>query len=491
MHPQPELIDFRDPARSREALESLGAGVWKEALDWLYGEAMRRPNPPDRYPDLRQSYFGPTAAPGLAPATGKTAEAVLAEFRERIAPFTFNAQHPGCYSFFTPPPLPIAIAGEILTAWTNQGIDLWLSGMVGPLVEEEIAAWLCSLVGYGKGCWGVLTSGGMMANIMGLAVIRDIHLAKLRGTADPPRGAALEGVRVYASEQVHFSIARGLDMLGFPPATLHIVASDDLFRLHGGPVAEAIAADRAAGFLPLAICPVAGTTNTGAVDLLDELADVAVREGLWLHVDAAYGGAVLLSPRDARRVRGLHRADSITIDPHKWFFQPYDIGGLLVKRRADLIETFHRSPEYYRDVLPQDEPLHWYQYSMEGSRRFRALKLWMSWKFLGTEGFAHLIEHNIDLTNHLAGRCRAEGFEVIEPELSVLCFRHLPEGVSDVDAYQDRLQRALEESGEGWVSTTTLRGHTFLRAGIVNYLSTNADADRLVDALLRLSRDVR
>jgi glutamate/tyrosine decarboxylase-like PLP-dependent enzyme len=115
----------------------------------------------------------------------------------------------------------------------------------------------------------------------------------------------------------------------------------------------------------------------------------------------------------------------------------------------------------------------------------------MSWNFLGTEGFARLIEHDIDLTNHLAGRCRAEGFEVIQPELSVLCFRHLPEGVSDVDAYQDRLQRALEESGEGWVSTTTLRGHTFLRAGIVNYLSTNADADRMVDALLRLSHGLR
>lgn len=491
MHPEPELIDFRDPARSRAALEALGAAVWKEALDWLYGEAMRRPTAPDRYPDIRLSYFGRSAAPGPAPAAGKSAEAVLAEFRERLAPYTFNAQHPGAYSFFTPPPLPIAIAGEVLTAWTNQAIDLWLSGMVGPFVEEEIAAWLCDLVGYGEGSWGVLASGGMMANIMGLQVVRDIHLAKLRGIADPPRGAALEGVRVYASDQVHFSIARGLDMLGFPPETLHTVASDDGFRLTGTRVAEAIAADRAAGLLPLAICPIAGTTNTGAVDRIDELADIAAREQLWLHVDAAYGGAVLMSPRDAGRVRGLHRADSITIDPHKWFFQPYDIGALLVKRRADLIETFHRSPEYLRDVLPEDKPLNWYQYTIEGTRRFRALKLWMSWKFLGTEGFARLIEHNIDLTNHLAKRCRAEGFEVIEPELSVLCFRHHPAGVGDADAYQDRLQRALEESGDGWVSTTKLRGRTFLRAGIVNYLSTDADADRLVDTLLRLSPGVK
>jgi glutamate/tyrosine decarboxylase-like PLP-dependent enzyme len=163
-----------------------------------------------------------------------------------------------------------------------------------------------------------------------------------------------------------------------------------------------------------------------------------------------------------------------------------------VNDRRHLLETFHRSPEYYRDVLPEDEPLHWYQYSIEGTRRFRALKLWLSWKHLGTAGFARLIEHNVDLARYLAERCLEEGFEVIEPELSVVCFRHVPSGLADaeVHAHQNRLQRALEESGEGWVSTTTLRGRTYLRAGVVNYLSTEEDADRLVDALLRFARSV-
>jgi aromatic-L-amino-acid decarboxylase len=229
------------------------------------------------------------------------------------------------------------------------------------------------------------------------------------------------------------------------------------------------------------------------VDLIDDLADLAERERLWMHVDAAYGGAVRLSARDRDLVRGLERADSITIDPHKWFYQPYDIGALLVRRRTDLVETFHRSPEYYRDVIPEDEPLHWYQYSIEGTRRFRALKLWLSWKFLGTEGFAKLIEHDVDLARHLAARCRERGFEVVEPALSVVCFRLAPDGMDDAeaDAFQDRLQRGLEESGEGWVSTTKLRGRTFLRAGVVNYLSTDADADRVVDALLRLAAELR
>jgi aromatic-L-amino-acid/L-tryptophan decarboxylase len=311
----------------------------------------------------------------------------------------------------------------------------------------------------------------------------------------PPRGAQLEGTRIYVSDQAHFSIARGLDMLGFPEATLRVLPSDDRFRLHADVVAAAIAEDRVSGLMPFCISPVAGSTNTGSVDLVDELADLAEREGLWVHVDAAYGGAVRLSARDADRVTGLDRADSVTIDPHKWFFQPYDIGALLVKRQEDLRNTFHREPEYYRVWEPEDSPLHWYQFSLEGTRRFRALKLWMSWKHLGTEGFARLIEQNDDLAAHLSERLDREGWDVIDPELSVVCFRHVPAALDGadltvVDSYQKGLQRALEVSGDGWVSTTTLDGRTYLRAGIVNYLSADADADRVVDTLLDASERV-
>ena len=207
--------------------------------------------------------------------------------------------------------------------------------------------------------------------------------------------------------------------------------SDERFRLLAGPVADAIAEDREAGLTPLAIAAVAGSTNTGSVDDVRAMADLSERESLWLHVDAAYGGAARLSQRDAHRVPGLERADSVTIDPHKWFFQAYDIGALIVRRREDLLTAFHRAPEYYRSNRPEDEPLHWYQYSMEGTRRFRGLKLWMSWKHLGTEGLGHLIEQNDDLAAYLAARCaEADDFEAnpAVPELSVVCFRHLPDG---------------------------------------------------------------
>jgi glutamate/tyrosine decarboxylase-like PLP-dependent enzyme len=164
----------------------------------------------------------------------------------------------------------------------------------------------------------------------------------------------------------------------------------------------------------------------------------------------------------------------------------------VVRSREDLHETFHRSPEYYRSSLPETEPLNWYEYSIEGTRRFRALKLWLSWKFLGTEGFARLVEDNVALAAYLVKRCRElGGFEVEpeDPELSVVCFRHVPPGLEGdaLDAHQDRLQRALEVSGEGWVSTTKLRGRTYLRAGIVNYLSSEDDVDRVLDALVRIS----
>ena len=487
-HPEPELIDVRDPERSRAALERLGERTWKEALDWLYGPAADRPTAPDLYPEMRRTFFGERGRPGPAPSRGSSSDEVFTEFRERLAPFAYAAQHPGSNSYFTPPPLPMSIAGETLSRWLNQGIDLWLAGMAGPFVEEEVVRWLCGVCGFGDEAWGVLTSGGVMANIMALTVARDVHLAKLlRGR---PRGTALEGVRVYASDQTHFSIERAVDLLGFPEGTLRIIPSDDGFRLQATPVAAAIAEDRAAGLMPLAICAVAGSTNTGAIDDVPALADLAEREDLWLHVDAAYGAAARLSPREARKLPGLERADSLTVDPHKWLFQPYDLGGLLVRRREDLLRTFHREPEYYAVWGPDEQPLHWYQYSFEGTRPFRALKLWLSWKHLGSDGFAQLIERNVDLAQHLAGRAREIGFEVIEPELAVVCLRLASPDLDDdgTDELQRRLQRALEVSGVGWLSTTTLRGRTWLRAGVINYLSTTADADQLLGTLLDASR---
>jgi glutamate/tyrosine decarboxylase-like PLP-dependent enzyme len=226
-------------------------------------------------------------------------------------------------------------------------------------------------------------------------------------------------------------------------------------------------------------------------------------------VDAAYGAGARLSERDAPRVPDLDLADSVTVDPHKWLFQAYDIGGLMVRERASLGMAFGgRNPEYYRaGHAPVDETredqLNFYRLGFEGTRRWRALKLWLSWKHVGTEGFARLVEANDDLAAHLAARVAgSDDFEALPatPELSVVCFRHLPAGLrpapaagspdaAALDAHQDQLAAALEASGEGWLTTTRLRGATYLRAGIVNTQSTTDDVDDLLELLRGISRD--
>jgi aromatic-L-amino-acid decarboxylase len=518
-HPEPELVAYRDEGASREALRQLGAETWEAALDLVYRQAMERAmGDPSPYAEARRRFYAPSdGRPAPAPVGPTPALEVIAEFAGRVGGGLMNSQHPRQFGYFTPPPLAMSVMGELLAQVANQGVDVWHAGPFAAFVEEEVVRWLCGLVGYDERAFGLLTSGGVMANFMGMTLARDLRLGRLRGLDGPPRGRDLEDARVYTSDQTHFSIARALDELGFPPSTLVVLPADDDFHLRGGPVAEAVARDRAAGLTPFAIAAVAGSTNTGSVDAIGELADVAEAEDLWLHVDAAYGGGARLSVRDAIRVPDLDRADSVTVDPHKWFFQAYDIGGLLVRDGSALVAVFGgRAPEYYRGgetpvgglgvahtpdhlrdsqlVDDHGDQLNFYKLSFEGTRRWRALKLWLTWKHLGTAGFGKLIEANDDLAAHLALRCaEADDFEALPavPELSVVCFRHVPAELrgdpNALDAHQDRLQVALEASGDGWLTTTRLRGATWLRAGIVNYLSTEDDIDRMLDVLRELA----
>jgi glutamate/tyrosine decarboxylase-like PLP-dependent enzyme len=517
-HPEPELIGYRDEGVSRRALAGLGERTWREALEFVYGTAVARAmGDASPYEEARRRYYasdpsGPRHGPGPAPTEPMRAAEVIDEFMRRLSGGLMNAQHPRQFGYFTPPPLPMSIMGELLAQVANQGVDVWHAGPFAAFVEEEVVRWLCDLVDYPSTAFGLLTSGGVMANFMGMAIARDLHLGRLRGLDAPPRGSDLEEARVYTSDQTHFSIARALDELGFPRETLVVLPSDDDFHLRAEQVATAVAADRDIGLTPFAIACVAGSTNTGSVDAVGELADVAAAENLWLHVDAAYGGGARLSERDRDRVPDLGRADSVTVDPHKWFFQAYDIGGLLVRDGRSLGAVFGgRAPEYYRGGESAAQPssderdgpdgrddhgdqLNFYKLSFEGTRRWRALKLWMSWKHLGTRGFGRLIEANDDLAAYLAARCaESDDFEALPalPELSVVCFRHRRPGLSGatLDAHQDRLQAALEASGDGWLTTTRLRGATWLRAGIVNYLSTEGDIDRLLGTLRALARE--
>ncbi len=425
----------------------------------------------------------------------------------------------------------MSVVGELLAQVTQQGVDVWHAGPTGAFVEEEVVRWLTDLVGYppppsvadaavpddrsepGGGAFGILTSGGVMANFLAMALARDVRLPALTGAPEPPRGRALEGIRIYTSDQAHFSIARALDELGFPPETLRVVPSGADFRLRAGPVADAIADDRAAGLRPLAICAVAGSTNTGSVDAIGELADLAERDGLWFHVDAAYGGAARLSPRLAGRVPDLARADSVTVDPHKWFFQAYDIGALVVRRRRDLTHTFHRSPEYYRggdhggdgraDDLEHVQ-LNFYQHGMEGTRRLARPQALDELEASGHDrpgpprrderrdrGPPRPADRRERGLRDAAGRPAAlRRLLPASPGRARIAGRARRRRAAGARRAPGPPAAALEASGDGWLSTTTLRGRTFLRAGIVNYLTTEDDIDVLLATLRRLGDEL-
>ena len=255
-----------------------------------------------------------------------------------------NAQHPRQFGYFTPPPLPMSIMGELLTQVTNQGVDVWHAGPSRAFVEEEVVRWLCDLVGYGDRVVRDAHVGRRHGQLHGAWLLaRDVHLGRLRGSGGPPRGAiSRASASTPPTRRTSRSPARSTSSASRPRRSSSS-PSDDRFRLRAAPVAAAVARDRAAGLVPFAIAAVAGSTNTGSVDAIGELADVAAAEDLWLHVDAAYGGAARLSARDARRVPDLERADSVTVDPHKWFFQAYDIGGLVVRDGATLGGRLRRS----------------------------------------------------------------------------------------------------------------------------------------------------
>jgi glutamate/tyrosine decarboxylase-like PLP-dependent enzyme len=407
------------------------------------------------------------------------ADDLLAELDAKLFPYAAQVSHPGYFGLITPTPAPAGVLADLVASALNQNIGAYAIGPAAVAMERRTVRWLTDLVGWGAEAGGNLTSGGTMANFIGLKLARDW------ATGDAAQRRGLSGRwAAYVSEERHVSVDKAADAVGVGREGLRVLPTDERFRVRLDALEAAIADDRRRGVRPMCVIGLAGTTNTGAVDALAELRRVADRERAWLHVDAAYGGGMLLSREHPGLLAGLELADSITLDPHKWFFQAYDIGGLLVRRREDLLATFHSTPEYYRDVLPEDEPLHWYHYSIEGTRRFRALKLWLSWKHLGTEGLAALIERTVDTARYFARRARDEGFDVIDPDLSVVCFRW-PDGD---DAEQDRLQRALEVSGDGWLSTTRLRGRTWLRAGVVNHLTGEADVDRILARLVGEAR---
>jgi glutamate/tyrosine decarboxylase-like PLP-dependent enzyme len=448
------------------------------------------------------------------PREGTDARQLFARFEREIAPHAMNIPSPRYYGQFNPTPLPVAVWADALCSAINQNGAVWRNSPPASVIEARVIRWLCEIVGYGAESFGTLTSGGSEANLIALKCARDraaefVRDRGLRAASWPPAArtngettlptATPRNMIVYASEQSHYSFVKSVDILGLGRENLRKIASDERFHIRTDALRRAIEDDLDAGHLPVCIAGAAGATSTGVIDPLDELAGIAREYKLWFHVDAAYGGALRMSGKYGERLRGIERADSVTIDPHKWMFVPFAAGALLVREGGRVLrEAFDTTVEYLSEERGgEDVPFDFFRYGQLGSRRFNALKIWFALKTLGTSGYAEIIERQIELTGYLAARIASlENFECVgEVETAVCCLRFVPaemrgaEG-AELNAVQQELQQRIERSGEAWMATTMLGGRRVLRVNVNSFLTEQRHIDDLVELLRRESTEL-
>jgi aromatic-L-amino-acid decarboxylase len=419
------------------------------------------------------------------PESGASPQAVLDELTA-LLPYATAIPSPRYYGLLNPAPTPIGVYAEALAGAINQNVGAWRHGALGVSIEERVLAWLCELYGLPPGASGTFTSGGTEANLTAVACARQRADPTIRESG--VRGTPLVG---YVSREGHFSLDRSFDLLGLGHAQLRKIESDEGCRIRLDHLRRQIAADRSAGRRPFLLIGILGTTSTGAVDPLPALAELARAEGLWFHVDAAYGGGAALTAALASLCTGVESADSIAVDPHKWFFVPFSAGVILVREASILPETFSQDPVYIRD-LPR-EGRRFFQEGILGSRRFNGLKVWLSLKRYGRAGYAEAIERQVELTRVLHRRLREDGRFVFphDPVLAICCFRFQPSGWSAAAAEElvPRVQQAIEREGRHWISTTVVRGARYLRVNVNSHLTRERHIRELVEAVLRLVPD--
>ncbi len=396
-------------------------------------------------------------------------QAVIGELETKVIPNCTHVGHPGYMGLITPSPSPIGVIADFICSALNQNVGAYSIGPAAVALERRVLRWLTDLCGYGPEAGGNLTSGGMMANFIGLKLGRD---AVTRDRAQ--HEGVHENYAVYVSEERHVSIDKAVDAIGLGRNALRALPTDARFQLCLDALEAALAADRRAGIIPLCVIGLFGTTNTGAVDDIRALRRIADRENLWLHVDAAYGGGMLLSRQWPMRDRGLELADSITLDPHKWFYAPLDAGAVLVKDQRRLTASFGMRPAYLTDELDEaGERYQFYVHGFEQSRRFRGLKVWMSFKRYGARQIGDWIDGNVRQAKLLCALAaeHPEFEAACEPPMSAICLRYLAPGLAADEARRlhARVAQRVEESGKFWISTTELKGKSWFRVNPVNF----------------------
>jgi glutamate/tyrosine decarboxylase-like PLP-dependent enzyme len=440
------------------------------------------------------------------PQEGRDFAQLMRVVREVIAPNSRHNGHPRFFGYVSAPGTAVAAVADFLASTLNPNVTAWRSAPAPAQLERLTIDWIRQLLGCEPGTGGLFTSGGSMANFAALAAARQ----RCGGEALSARGlqALSRPLRIYASEEVHHSIDKAAVLLGLGRENVRRVAVDRRFRMDVADLERKIEEDLAAGVQPMCVVASAGTVVTGAVDPLRDIAAVARRHELWLHVDACYGGFARLAPSVRPLFDGLSDADSIALDPHKWLYLPADCGCVLYREPEGVRPAFALGADYTR-ILEQepDEAYAFFDYGPELTRRFRALKVWMVLAHAGARVLGEAIEANLECARHVARLVEAsDDLELLAPvELSIFCFRCVPPALRsrrslsggrtdaeerELDRFNEQLLLALQRGGRSYLSNASLGGRFALRGCVLNYRTTPADMEALLDDVRRAAREV-
>jgi glutamate/tyrosine decarboxylase-like PLP-dependent enzyme len=415
-----------------------------------------------------------------APETGRPFEELLAFLEEQVFPFHAREPHPRFLAYIPSCPTFPAVLGDWIATGFNFFAGVWPVAAGPNALELQVLEWFRSWIGMPHGASGLLTSGGSAATFT--AVVAARHTIVGDDASRLPR------LVMYASDQAHSSVARAAWMAGVPRAHVRLISTDEQSRMRSGALAEAIRRDRAAGLLPFLVVGTAGSTSTGAVDPLREIADICDADRIWLHVDAAYAGFAAVTRRGGELLAGIERATSVTLDPHKWLFVPFECGCLLVREPRRLADAFRIYPEYLKDVESVGEAINFADYGEQLTRYSRALKVWISVNYFGLSAIRTAIERGMELAA-LGERLLRETplMEITSPaQFGIVCFRARPAGIADgtaLDGFNERVNARVNQRGGFLISSTRISGAFSLRFCVVGYRATEDDIRGLVAAV--------
>lgn len=399
-----------------------------------------------------------------APEQGSDPKKVLDFVLEKVMTNSTNMAHPRAFSFVPGPSNYISVMADALATGHNIFSGGWAASPAAAELEIITIQWLLKIFGFPKKRGGgIFTSGGSMANLTAVATARRIKC-----------GDDFSKAVIYLSDQAHSSNIKAIRVLGFRKEQIRIIPTDNEFKFGVNKLKNCIAKDRLKGLQPLCLIATAGTTNTGTVDPLEELGAICKAEDIWFHIDGAYGGAAYLTPKGKRMMKGLEKADSLTVDPHKWFFQPYEMGCLLIRDHKQLSHTFTEKPEYLRDIEGNTSEINFYDHGIQLTRRFRALKFYMSLKTFGLKEFRDAIAYGIELAEAVESHLRvSKSWQVVFPAtLAVINFRYNPIHNAYSKKQLDQINQYISErvvaSRKALLVTTLLNGKVVLRMCLIN-----------------------